>query len=406
MNNLEYEEDITLEKLKNDFNIIKNNPNLKVDYNNFIKDISVCHNDESALSLNKLKIEDNLISIDFGGFKYCYPLSELNDLIMGALNKYRRDNPTEEATVSKIVVRDLYTNMEIPNSILQEVYDYVNKKDDRLVEIFKEALYIVEEDPQEFIIELIKYDRSLIVNAKYYFTKEYFYPTPMTPLQQICKRNLADVAMYILNNFSPSECLLNDISVEEKSALIYAIEHIYKRNPEDKMRIVTMIILDFEPYENNLFYVNDLRNNHTSFMHACYYGLTDVALKILEKEPSIDFINIRADIVSENQQALYDEYSMEGKTAVDMAVNNEMIEVLDKLVELYGQSMKREKRQRSNMYGNIDDLNMYDNRLFEFEPRGHQGGLTIRYKRKSKKKSKKKSNKKSKRKSRKNSKKR
>ena len=58
--------------------------------------------------------------------------------------------------------------------------------------------------------------------------------------------------------------------------------------------------------------------------------------------------------------------------------------VLNKLVEMYGPSMKRERK--SDMYSITDDLYGYDSRLLEFEPRGHLGGKVMRFKRKSSKK--------------------
>jgi hypothetical protein len=119
-------------------------------------------------------------------------------------------------------------------------------------------------------------------------------------------------------------------------------------------------------------------------MIACHNKLNDIAITILERKPSIDYVNVRSAISSENQEGLYFEESTEGKTAIDYAVRNDMDDVLNKLVELYGPSMKREKK--SNMYGFVDDLFGYDSRLFEFQPRGHFGGKVMKFKRKSSKK--------------------
>ena len=343
-----------------------------------ITDITECHNNESALTLEKFNIDDTIISVPINGFKYCYTIKELVDLIENAMDKYERNNPGQEATISNITIKDLYTNVNIPTDILQKAYNYHNGiiKVDTLEQIFIDSFNGYDENINnvfDFIIEIIQNNRDIVINATYDFTS-YIGTNKMSPLQKACERNLTKVAMYILNNFTPKECLLDYADTNEKTALMYAISGLYGGyNEDNEMYKVIMKMLEYSPEENNLFYIGgDLHDNKTTLMIACHNKLNDIAIKILEKKPSIDYVNVRSAISSENQEGLYFEESTEGKTAIDYAVRNDMDDVLNKLVELYGPSMKREKK--SNMYGFDDDLFGYDSRLFEFQPRGNFGG--------------------------------
>jgi ankyrin repeat protein len=390
MNNFETEYDheeqlLTIPKLRERLNNLGKHG---LDF--IITDLNECHNSESALTLETLNIDDTIISIPINGFKYCYTIKELIDLIENAMNKYESANPGYDATINNITVNDLYTNVKIPTDILQKVYNYYNGiiEVDTIERIFADTFntYPDEIDElQDFMIELIQNNKNLIIGSTYNF-KTYMGTTKMTPLQRACDRNLTNIAMYILNNFTPKECLLNYVDNNERTALMYAINGIYKNTDNIRsMNKVTMKILEYSPDENNLFYIGgDLHDNKTALMIACHRGLTDIALKILEQKPSIDYVNVRSDTSSYNQEGLYYEESTEGKTAIDYAVRNDMDAVLNKLVELYGPSMKRERK--SDMFGFIDDLYGYDSRLLEFEPRGHLGGKVIRFKRKSNKK--------------------
>ncbi len=397
---MEYEdvETFTIDKLRNRLNNlpVNNLQNNQLDI--IVTDIKQCHNDESALTLEELNIDDTIISIPVNGFKYCYTINELIGLIENAMNQYKRANPEiNEVNIDDITVRDLYTNVEISNDILKKVYNYYYHNDnddnyddetegDSIKKIFMDAIYTYDDDfdeLQNFMIEMIKNNRDLVINAKYKFNSNF---EIYTALQKVCEKNFTKVAMYILDNFTPTECMLNNVNNQERTALIYAIKNIYdKDNENDLMYKVVMKILDYTPDENNLFYISsDLYDNKTALMVACYNNLTNVALKILEKKPPISYINVRSPPSEYNQEALSDEYSTHDKSAVDYAVNNDMEQVLNKLVELYGSSIKRERK--SNMYGYVDDLYGYDSRLLEFQPRGHLGGKVIRFKRKSSKK--------------------
>jgi len=386
MNSYEEEALIKVKQLEKDFNDIKENKN-SIDTNlEFIEDLEHCHNKESALTLEELNINDKIISIPINNFKYCYTLSELKDLIDDAIRKQGRN-------IYNIRVRDLYTNTNIPNDILVDVYKYLYppisfKKG--LKQIFIEAFEIFKIDElEQFIINMIQYDRNLVIDAKYNFYRGY-----KSVLQYACNKGFGLVALYILNNFTPDECMLNYVNhldLDDGPALMYALFSIPYQKNTDIMFKVAMRILEFSPDENNLYYIIP-DSNYTSFIIACSKDLTDIALKILENKPSIDFIETRTSVTSANQEALMDEYSYENKSALDFVLRNDMDKVKDKLIELYGPSMKQEKRQKTDMYGYIDDLYNYDSRLLEFQPRGHFGGK-LKFKRKSKRKSNKKSKK-------------
>jgi hypothetical protein len=390
MNNFEMEYDdeeqfSTVQKLRDRLNNLG-----KTGLDFIISDLNDCHNTESALTLETLTMDDTIISIPINGFKYCYTIKELIDLIENAMHKYEVANPGQDATIYDITINDLYTNVKIPADILQKVYNYYNGiiEVDTIEKIFAETFTTYPDEINEledFMIELIQNNRNLIINTTYDL-KIYIGINKMTPLQRACDRNLTKVAMYILNNFTPTECLLNYVDNNERTALMYAINSIYKNSENIRsMNKVTIKILEYNPDENNLFYIGgDLHDNKTALMIACHKGLTDIALKILERKPSIDYVNVRSPPSEYNLDALYYEESTEGKTAIDYAVRNDMEPVLNKLVEMYGPSMKRERK--SDMYSITDDLYGYDSRLLEFEPRGHLGGKVMRFKRKSSKK--------------------
>jgi hypothetical protein len=330
----------------------------------------VCKNDETIITLEPFKETDTKIFVpilkadkshitdDNGNTLHnCYTADELYEMAEMA---YRNDKHPS----------DPLTNQPLSIEILRQIFSAKGLDFDKLklkdtikhLEDMIESISYNDRSPeiQDKVIQFLKMSPFLVTEVSYGYMNS-------TVLQLVCAKYLYKVAQYILENFTPEECKLDNTNHYGKTALLLALQ-------DSSMRTIVGLILEKDPLESNI-------------LHILKYDYSSLTALILTCKDNYEKESL---MILEQLNRLYEEDKVEDEVLLNYLTVESVEYIKDESYddEYLGQAEVYTKYVDALYYAqknSMTDVVRKITRLIELlrtEAHEHQGGVALKYRRK------------------------